>query len=167
MFFDVSQGDAILVTTPDDHRMLVDTGPRSSPERAAVSYSVLPFLEQRGIDSLQTVVITHPDEDHLGGLPEVLEGVSVGEVLHSGQEVETELYQRTRRLFQRDEVLHRSVQRGEVFFLGSSVRAQVLGPPKQPSRHGIENENDRSVVLRLAYGETDVLLPGDVEESAE
>jgi competence protein ComEC len=167
VFFDVGQGDAILVTTPDDHRMLVDAGPRSSPERAAVSYSILPFLEQRGIDSLHTVVVTHPDEDHLGGLPEILEDVAVGEVLHSGQEVETELYQRTRRLFRRENVLHRSVQRGEVFSVGSSVRVQVLGPPADPARRGIESENGRSVVLHLAYGETDVLLSGDVERRAE
>ncbi len=167
LFFDVGQGDAILVTAPDDRRMLVDTGPRSSPERAAASYSILPFLERRGIDSLETVVVTHPDEDHLGGLPEILEEVSVGEVLHSGQEVETSLYRRTRRLFRRREISHRSVQRGEVFTLGSSVQVRVLGPPSRPSRRGIESENGQSVVLHLAYGGTDALLSGDVEESAE
>ena len=166
VFFDVGQGDALLVCAPGGKHVLVDTGPRSAGGSAAVTYSVLPFLKQRGIRHLEAVVVSHPDGDHLGGLPQILRAVSVGQVLHSGQQVDTDLYERTRRLMEEHGVSERAVERGDGFRFGSA-RVQVLGPPAHPSRQGIESENGQSVVLHLTYGQTDVLLPGDVEADAE
>jgi competence protein ComEC len=167
LFFDVGQGDAILITTPAERRVLVDTGPRYGPGRAALSSAVLPYLEQRGIHHLETVVISHPDEDHLGGLPALLREMSVGRVLHSGQESDTDLFRESRRLLNRRSVPATSVRRGEHYSLGRHVRMRVLGPPTRPARRGIESENGCSVVVRLVYGRVSVLLPGDVEKAAE
>jgi len=166
LFFDVGQGDAVLMSTPSEKHILVDTGPQSFGGESTVAYSVVPYLEQRGIDHLEAVVITHPDGDHLGGLPTLLESVSVGQVLHSGQEVKTDLYRQTRGLLQRRGIPSRSVDRGDRFLFGA-VRLQVLGPPGCPRQHGIDSENGQSVVLHVAYGRTDVLLPGDIEANAE
>jgi len=166
VFFDVGQGDALLVSTPSGQHVMVDTGPRSFGGGSAASYSVLPFLKRRGIDHLDAVVVTHPDGDHLGGLSSILNEVSVGRVVHSGQKVDTDLYAETRELMDRLEVSEHVVNRGDVFTFGNA-RMQVLGPPAEPSRHGIESENGRSVVLHLAYGTTAVLLPGDVERGDE
>jgi competence protein ComEC len=167
LFFDVGQGDAVLVTTPRGDRMLVDTGPRSPSTGTALSRSVLPYLEARGVRCLETVVITHPDEDHLGGLPSLLREMSVGRVFHSGYRAETDLYEESRRLLRRTGTADRSLDRGDVFSIGASVRVHVLGPPAEARRHGVEGKNGRSVVLHLTYGGTDVLLPGDVESAAE
>jgi competence protein ComEC len=167
LFFDVGQGDAALVTTPEGRRLLVDTGPRSPAGEAAVSFSVVPYLERRGIDRLDAVLVSHPDEDHLGGLPALVREVSVGTVLHGGQTAETDLYRKTRRLLRRRGISSRSVDRGDPVLNESVVRGRVLGPPARPGRHGLEGENDRSVVVRLAYGEVEILLPGDVEEDGE
>jgi competence protein ComEC len=166
LFFDVGQGDAALVSSPEGEHMLIDTGPRSFGGSSPAAYSVLPYLERHGIDHLEAVVVTHSDGDHLGGLPAILSEVSVGEVLHNGQQVDTDLFAKTRRLFQRHDVEERSVDRGEAFSFGG-VRVQVLGPPARPLRRGIDSENGRSVVLHLAYGKTGILLPGDVEANAE
>ena len=167
LFFDVGQGDAVLVTTPEDRRLLIDTGPRSLSGDPAASYSVLPYLRQRGVDRLDAVVITHPDADHLGGLPKILREVSVGHVYHSGQRADTDLYLQTRRLLQKRAVPTTALVRGDEISLGKGVRAEVLGPPPHPSRRGIETENGASVVLRLSYGTVDVLFPGDIEAQAE
>jgi competence protein ComEC len=166
VFFDVGQGDAVLITGPEDRRLLVDTGPRS-PDGSAAAYTILPYLRQRGVEHLETVVITHPDEDHLGGLPAILRELSVGRVLHSGQRADTDLYEESRALLEKKGTRSRSVDRGDQFQVGGSIVARVLGPPQKPDRWGIENENGASVVLHLAYGRTDVLLPGDVERAAE
>lgn len=166
VFFDVGQGDAILVTTPANRRMLVDTGSRS-PSGARIRDSVVPFFERRGIDNLDTVVITHPDGDHLGGLPALMNEVSIGRVVHSGQQVDTDLFRETRQLLRQEDISTESVQRGDALKLGSSTRIEVLSPPVQPVRHGIESENGRSVVLRIVYGTTDILLTGDIEGDAE
>ena len=167
LFFDVGQGDAVLVTTPEGRRLLVDTGPRSPTGRADVSFSLVPYLKRRGIDHLDTVVITHPDEDHLGGLPTLLREVSIGRVVHGGQQAETDLYRETRRLLRRKEVPTRSVSRGDSLLSKTAVRGRVLGPPARPAVRGLEGENERSVVLHLAYGAVKILLPGDIEADGE
>lgn len=166
LFFDVGQGDAVLVTTPTGRRMLVDTG-AFSLSGVAASFSVLPYLQQKGIDSLDVVVITHPDADHLGGLPSILKEVAVDRVVHSGQVVDTDLFHRTRRRLQKNEVTMRKAVRGDSVSLGTCAHVQILGPPSHPRRQGIESENGQSVVLRLVYGDTAVLLPGDIEAPAE
>jgi competence protein ComEC len=165
LFFDVGQGDAALVTTPTNRRILVDTGPWS-PDGGAAEYVLVPYLKRSGIQHLDAVVVTHPDEDHLGGLPTLLREVSVGRVIHNGRSADTELYEKSRRLMTQTETPHRTVHRGDTLRLGPAVRAQVLGPPDdstgQPS-----DRNNASVVLHLQYGDVDVLFPGDVESSAE
>jgi competence protein ComEC len=166
IFFDVGQGDAVLVTGPDDHRLLVDTGP-GSPSGSAAAYTVLPYLRQRGVEHLETVVITHPDGDHLGGLPAILQEMSVGRVVHSGQEAETDLYRESRQLLEKTDTPSRAAERGDQFRVGPSITARVLGPPQHPDRWGIESENGSSVVVHLTYGTTQILLPGDAEGRAE
>lgn len=163
VFFDVGQGDAALLRTPSDRHILVDAGPRS-PSSAAAEFAILPFLEQWGIRELDLVVISHSDEDHLGGLPTLLEEIKVRRVVHNDQSADTELYDQTRRLLLEKSVQHGGVDRGDVLQIGSSVQAQVLGPPRSDP---FESENDASVVLRVEYGVVDVLLPGDVEARAE
>ena len=167
LFFDVGQGDAVLVTTPAKRRLLIDTGPHSVVGDPAVSYSVLPYLRQRGVDQLDAVVITHPDADHLGGLPNLLREVSVKHVYHSGQRADTDLYRETRRLLQKRTVPTTTLVRGDEISLGRRVRGEVLGPPRDPSQYGINSKNGRSVVLRLSYGNVDLLFPGDIEARAE
>lgn len=166
VFFDVGQGGATLVSTPSGRHVLVDTGPWS-PEGGAAEFTILPYLERWGIRRLHTVVITHPDEDHLGGLPTLLREVSVGRVVHNGWSADTELYAETQRLLEQGEVPQRAVRRGDTLSLDSAVRLQVLSPPQHPSRYGIDDRNEASVVLRLEYGGIDGLLPGDIEAAAE
>ena len=167
LFFDVGQGDAALITTPAERRILVDTGPRSFEGRAALSTAVLPYLRRTGVRHLHTVVVTHPDADHLGGLPPLLRHVSVGRVLHSGQHVDTDLFRQSRRRLRQEGIPHRAVDRGDTLSVDPSLRVDVLGPPAQPGRQGLDTENGRSVVLRLTYGDVRVLLPGDIEAAAE
>jgi len=166
LFFDVGQGDAVLISTPGDKHVLVDTGPRSFGGGSAATHTVLPYLSQHGITHLEAVVVSHPDGDHLGGLPSILKEMSVGRFLHSGQEVDTDLYKRSRKMLKEEKIPSRAVDRGDALKIGA-LRMEVLGPPAFPSKRGIESENGKSVVLRLAYGRTEILLPGDVEKSAE
>ena len=164
--FDVGQGGATLIRTPTDWCVLVDAGPRS-PDGSAAEFAILPYLERWGIQRLHTVVITHPDEDHLGGLPTLLREVSVGRVVRSGRPADTELYEEVQRLMDRNGVSQRTVLRGDTLAVGPTVQGQVLSPPSNASRRGIEGRNNASVVLRLQYGDVEVLFPGDVEAVAE
>jgi competence protein ComEC len=163
IFFDVGQGDAVLLKTPRDRHMLVDTGSRS-PSSAAVEFAVLPFLERWGIQTLDLVAVTHSDEDHLGGLPTLLNEVSVRRVVRNGKPADTELYAEALQQLRRRSVPREAVHRGDTIRTGSSLRVNVLGPPP---RRKFDDENNMSLVLKVGYGAVDVLLPGDVEAAAE
>ncbi|WP_263784285.1 DNA internalization-related competence protein ComEC/Rec2 [Salinibacter grassmerensis] len=163
VFFDVGQGDAVLLKTSSDHHILIDTGPRS-PSGAAAEYVVLPFLKRWGIRRLDLVVISHSDEDHLGGLPALLRAVKVSRLAHNGRSADTELYDETRRLLRQKSITHQPVERRDTLQVGPSIRVKVLSPPEQSS---FQTENNASVVLEVAYGDVNVLLPGDIEKAAE
>ncbi|MFB6098762.1 MAG: ComEC/Rec2 family competence protein [Salinibacter sp.] len=154
------------MSTPQGHHVLVDAGPWS-PGSSAAEFSILPYLERWGIRHLDAVVVTHPDEDHLGGVPTLLRNVSVGRIVRSGRTADTELYERVRRLIDQKGVPQETVRRGDTLVLDSTVRIQVLSPSRRAMQRGIERRNNASVVLRVTYGTVDLLLPGDVEAAAE
>lgn len=165
VFFDVGQGGSVLLTTPAGRHVLVDTGP-GSVKSAAVQYAVLPYLQRWGIDYLDAVVVTHPDEDHLGGMPTLLREVEIGRVVQNGRRADTELFSDVRRRVSRTEVDWETVVRGDVLRVDPALRVEVMWPPLSVEGRGNER-NNASLVLRLTYGETSVLLPGDVERAAE
>jgi competence protein ComEC len=165
-FFDVGQGDAALIRTPGGAHVLVDAGPRTRYADAGTSVLV-PYLRSTGIDRLDAVVITHPDSDHLGGLPSLLQSVRVDRVLLSGWTADSRLYVESHALLDRLSIPHRSVHAGDTLRVDPSVRFDVLAPPPYPQRAGLHSENDASVVLRLVYGATTVLFTGDVEARGE
>ncbi len=165
-FFDVGQGDAALIRTPGGAYVLVDAGPRTRYADAGTSVLV-PYLRNAGIDRLDAVVITHPDSDHLGGLPSLLRSVRVDRVLLSGWTADTRLYAQSHALLDRFSISHRSVHAGDTLCVDPSVRLDVLAPPLHPQRAGMRSENDASVVLRLAFGATTILFTGDVEARGE
>lgn len=166
VFFDVGHGDAALLATPGGQHVLVDAGPRS-PSGGTGEFVVLPYLEQRGIDHLDAVVVTHPDGDHLGGVPAILKGVSVGRVIHSGQATGSDVYAESRRVMEQLGIANRAVQRGDTLAVDAGIRIQVVGPSARPLERGVDGENNRSVVLHVAYGTADFLLTGDVEAAGE
>lgn len=164
IFFDVGQGDAALVTTPGGRRLLVDTGPGSVASSAA-RYAVLPYLRRQGVDRLDAVVVTHPDQDHLGGLPDLLRHVQVDRIYRSGWAATTDLFESVSILLEDFEIPSRALRAGDRVPIGDpAVRIEVLAPAAGTSP---SSANDGSVVLRIAYGGTVVLLPGDVERGSE
>lgn len=166
VFFDVGHGGATLIETPKGNHVLVDAGPRF-PEGEAAKFAVLPYLERWGIQRLDTVIVTHPDGDHLGGLPLLLREVFVGRVVDNGWSADTELYDEVQRLLDRTATPQRSVRRGDTLVVDSTIRVQVLSPPRDLGKRGLNGKNDASVVLHVGYGEVDFLLPGDVEAPVE
>ncbi len=165
VFFDVGQGGATLLTTPQENHVLVDAGPRS-PSGSAAEFVIFPYLERWGIQELDAIVVTHPDEDHLGGVPALLKEISVDRVVDNGRPADSELYEQFQQLVKQSGTPRKTVHRGDTLLIDSSVRMQILAPPRDEAAR-IETRNNASVVLRVSYGEVDFLLPGDIEAGAE
>lgn len=160
---DVGQGDAIFFKTPDGLCMLVDGGTGS-----AYHQEIKPFLTASGIDHLDIVVLTHPHEDHLGGLVKLLEdgSIRVSTVLGSGYPHTTSGYYRFLELLVDREINYQQVARGSSFRLGE-LKVQVLNPPLSYLSGTGSDINNNSLVLLMEFGRHRLLLTGDIEEAAE
>lgn len=155
---DIGQGDAILVTTPEQHHILVDGGPGN---RILTELpKVLPYL----FDEIDLVVLTHPHADHLEGLIPVLDRMEVGAVLMVGTEYETEAYDSFLRKVAEEKLPVYIADDERDFRLGETT-IDVLFPFASISE--IDNVNNASVVMRIEHGEDEILLSGDAEIEEE
>jgi competence protein ComEC len=155
---DVGQGDAILVETPSGNRVLVDGGPGEALLKSALGRH-LPFHDRR----IDLVALSHPQSDHVGGLPAVLEDYEVGTVLRTSQAPESGVGRAWQTLLAstNSEVLEAT--RGRSVDLGDGVRLTVI----HPSSFTTGTLNDSSLVLRLTYGDFSMLLTGDLGADGE
>ncbi len=151
---DVGQGDAILVTTPNGERVVVDGGPSGLVLARELS-DVLPHWERE----IAAVVLTHADSDHIGGLPALLDRFDVGRVYDNGEQRETAIFER----FEERAGARHALRRGDAFEV-DGVRFEALWPPAGPLEGP---RNTLSVVLRVTYGDAVILLTGDIEGTAQ
>ncbi len=167
---DVGQGDSLLLITPDGKTMLVDAGgfgggPRQAPQSFDIGEEVVsPTLWSRGIRHLDVVALTHAHSDHMGGMPAILRNFHPSE-LWVGNNPHFPAYDA---LLAEAAALHihvRSFRAGDTLAFGST-HIEVLAPFRdyQP---GPEPSNNDSLVMRVAYGATSVMLEGDAEEPIE
>jgi competence protein ComEC len=167
-FLDVGHGQCCVVEAPSGHTMMVDAGSQYSTregQRCARDI-VLPFLARRGISRLDFIVLTHPDADHCNAIAPILKEIPVGLILESFPAPDHKLYsQLAATAAHRGVAIERTFAGGQID-LGRGVSATVLWPSGTPSDEAY-GDNDRSVVLLLCYGETRLLLTGDIEQAAE
>lgn len=145
--FEVGQGTAALVEL-DGRRLLYDTGPGWRGGGNAARFSVVPYLRERGVERLERVVVSHADNDHAGGLEEVMRHFEVDDLL-IGEPL-------------RDAVHGRRCRTGEAWRWGEA-RFRFLWPPEGADAQG----NDASCVLRIDYAGRRLVLAGDIEAAAE
>lgn len=159
-FFDVGQGDAALVSSPDGANVLIDGGP--DPELVARKLSAL------GVKRLDAIVATHPHEDHYIGLPAVLARFPVGLVVDSGcdpPESRSASYLAFLRAVRQEGAPERHPMAGGSFLVGD-LRFDVLSPDRC-WRGTHSDPNNDSLVLRLSYREDIVLFANEPEADAQ
>ena len=163
---DVGQGDAIVVHTPRGHTLIIDAG-RSLGSDDEGRRVVLPYLRSQGIRRVDALLLTHPDDDHVGGATSILDRISVGWLIVSPVRSTAWHYVRALRTARRRHIPIVHVVRGEVIRFPDGVTAQVLNPPEDAPRHREYRDNSLSIVLRVQFGRTAALLTGDADLPAE
>ena len=159
---DVGQGDAILIETPAGHRIIVDGGPSGATLGQALGRA-LPV----SVRHFDLVVLTHGQDDHVTGLVSLLDRYEAGAVLMSPLAGTSASYQAwVDALAASSTPVHEAVA-GQTIDLGDGVRLEVLGPPPGLIQDSEDDQNNNSIVLRLAYGNVSFLLTGDVEAEGE
>lgn len=161
-FLDVGQGDAIYIRTPNGTDVLVDGGPDDS-----VIYqlgTVMPFFDK----SIDLVVATHPDKDHIAGLIPVFENYTIHAFMRSeissGTSFDITLNERTA---SEAAVTMITARRGQRIVLDDTygIYLDVLFPDQDTS--SFSEPNDASIVLKLVYGDSSFLLTGDISIPVE
>jgi competence protein ComEC len=163
-FIDVGQGASVFVEAPTGETMLVDSG-----DWTADGEDVLAYLEARGVDRLDYLVTTHADADHIGGHAAVIEhfeteGDGVGAVYDPGIPASSQTYDRYLDAVETHDVTLYETRAGDPIPM-TGVDIEVLSPPRRHLAGGDRNEN--SLVVRLAFGNTTYLLPGDAAAAGE
>ena len=157
-FFNIGQGDSIFIDSPSHGRVLIDGG----PNRAVLSElgKILPFYDKR----IDIALETHPDKDHIGGLPEVLNRYKVGALLEPGVESDNSIDDELHRVAKEKNIPDILARRGMVIDFQDGAKLQILFPNQDVSRW---ETNDASIVAKLTYGERSFLFTGDSPIKAE
>ncbi|MCK9229791.1 MAG: DNA internalization-related competence protein ComEC/Rec2 [Syntrophales bacterium] len=168
---DVGQGDSALVTFPDKTVMLVDGGGFFDSTFDVGKNVVAPYLHHRRIRTIDVVVLTHPDHDHIGGLPYILEAFRVREVWSNGDEADSESYRRFSRAIEKKGIQHRVLWSGSPDRLMGGALISVINP-REKSRKRIDfpagyDYNRYSLVLKITWGAVSFLLTGDITGEQE
>ncbi len=158
-FLDIGQGDAIFIEAPNGNQMLVDGGPPTGALLRRLG-EVMPWND-RFID---VVIATHPDQDHVGGLPELLDRYKVGVVFEPGSSADTGVYQELEKKIEEQNIKKIIARRGMRINLGDGAVFDILFPIRDVS---FLETNTSSIVGRFAYGSTTVMFTGDSPESVE
>ena len=160
-FFDVGQGDGIFIQTPNDKQILIDGGPDNGILEKL--NQTMPFYDR----TIDLVILTHPDADHITGLVEVLNYYQVEHILTSGLEKDTAVYIKWKELIEEKNISLSLAQMGQKIILQNGIALEVLWPNQNLISSYSSSANNVSVVTRLVYGDIEVLLTGDIEKKVE
>lgn len=164
VFYDVGQGDACLLQLPADRFILIDAGPRIGASDAGKRVLV-PSFRQNNITHLQYLVITHPHDDHYGGMMSVVSAVTLDTLVLPQMKEYPENFGKLVAEIQQKGVAVKYVARGDQLYPHPLVRVYILHPDRDRRRE--KNLNNSSVVVKLVYRKESALFMGDAEREVE
>lgn len=163
-FFNVGQGEAIFIETPSRHQILIDGGPSSLIlEKLAES---LPFWDR----TIDLIILTHPEHDHLAGLIEVLKRYKIENILWTGIVRDTSEYNEWVKLIKNEGAKIKIAQASQRINLSTyevNRHIDILYPFENLEGQEFENSNNTSIVAKLIFGENSFLFTGDAYQSVE
>jgi competence protein ComEC len=159
-FFDVGQGDAIFIESPQGHQILIDGGP-SSVILTKLGKEI-PFYDK----SIDLVILTHPDYDHVRGLIEVLRKYKIENILWTGIKKDSAEYKEWIDLIKEEKANIFIARAGQQISSRRTV-LRVLYPFENLEGQESSNINDTSVVVRLTNNYNSFLFTGDISKSVE
>ena len=162
---DVGQGNSALIQAPQGYNVLVDGG--GFTESSAFDtgkYILAPFLWKNRIDTLDYVILTHPESDHLNGLIYILKNFKVHTFIKNADKAETEEYKSLIETCRGNSIRLREIsKKGEAMNLGDT-EFLFLGAA---DHYSSDDLNNKSLVFRLSYKEFSMLFPGDILSARE
>ena len=163
-FLDVGQADAALLQYKGQH-MLVDTGDVDGRP------ALVQRLKEKGVHTLDVVLISHPHGDHLGGMAALFDQFHIKQIYDNGQESRTAMYKNYVKNIVRKKISYKALKRGDKVTFADDVVCHVLWPSAEGAAAMTASEsgrtNNQSVVCKIAFGSFSVLFTGDAQREAE
>ena len=164
LFFDIGQGDAIFIETPEGHQILIDGGP--SKKILEKLMKEMPFWDR----TIDLVILSHPEKDHLKGLLHVLNRYKVENVLWTGVLRDTEVFREWQKLLNQEkkrEYAREFIAKAGQEIKGGDAKIFILYPFQNLSGKKYKNSNDTSVIAYLIFGKKSFLFTGDATKKTE
>jgi len=159
-FIAVGSGDAIFIELPDGSTMLVDGGLPEMGKR------VSNYIEDMGYETIDVVVLTHSHDDHVGGLIKILKNFEIGELWLCPYLEKTELVEEFERLKAVNRLAWKHLASTHKFN-HSGVEIEIFNPPLGSNLEKLRGPNGASVVMKLTYENSTLLLAADVDEKTD
>ena len=160
-FLDVGQGDAILIQTPFSQNILIDGGPDSSIIREL----------SRNLDwwdkQIDLMILTHPHDDHVAGLNEVLKRYKVEKILYSGVIHDSPSFLNWLELIKEQNIPLVIIDRPQTIYLSDDCELEILYPISSLLGKTVDNLNNSSIISRLDCENQKFLFTGDAETEVE
>ena len=155
-FIDVGQGEAILIALPEK-TVLIDAGPTGSVPKIAQ------VLQELGRNKIDYLVATHPDEDHIGGMADIISGTQIGTIYAPNKTNNTATYRKFLTAIQNNNLQITLAEAGTIIDQTDAYKLEILWPTKGAN---FPDTNDYSIIIKLTVGTKTFLFTGDAPTSA-
>lgn len=155
-FIDVGQGEAILIALPEK-TMLIDAGPTGSAPKIAQ------MLQELGRNKIDYLVATHPDEDHIGGMADVISNTQIGTIYAPNKTNNTATYRKFLTAIQNNNLQITLAEAGTIIDQTDDYKLEILWPKKDAN---FPETNDYSIIIKLTVGNKTFLFTGDAPTNA-
>ena len=155
-FIDVGQGEAILIALPEK-TVLIDAGPTGSAPKIAQ------VLQELGRNKIDYLVATHPDEDHIGGMADVISSTQIGTIYAPNKTNNTATYRKFLAAIQNNNLQITLAEAGTIIDQTDAYKLEILWPTKDVN---FPDTNDYSIIIKLTVGNKTFLFTGDAPTNA-
>ena len=164
-FLDVGEGLCVVVQTPSGKIVAMDCGTSGRRDNTSIGQNLTArYLQQLGADSIDVAILSHPHADHISGYATLLDAKPAKMVLDIGVHDRTPYYKAFLRSVRKCRAHYRIAKRGQSIDMGDGVILQILSPSPDVT---YSNLNERSMVTRIVFKHTSILLTGDADREAE
>lgn len=156
-FIDVGQGDSTFIEFPNGETSLIDAGTKKNGDK------VVSYLENLNITNIDYLIATHPHEDHIGGLPEIIRNFSIGKVYMPDRTANTLIFEELLKEIQNKDLKIEMSKAGDLLIDEEGLKFITLAP----NSNDYSNTNDFSIVTKIEYVDKSFLITGDAEKASE
>jgi len=173
-FLDVGLGDSAFIQFPDGKNILIDGGP-TIPEYDTGERTIAPFLRHKGIRKIDTLILTHPHNDHAGGLEFILKNFQVNQIIGiHDRDIPIPIHHKLRKIALEKQIDYHPGNLGSLLTSTEKMsqprlyEAEILNPLNTDFTDFSQSSlNNNSIVLKLRFGQITFLFTGDIESPAE